>query len=94
MHKAVSSVVFVGQGLPNESWIISKINCSYEVCDTYPALLVVPSSISDVELKKVATFRAKHRIPVSSVLGGLYTHTHTHTLGTYTIFSAERDLRV
>ncbi|XP_076130407.1 myotubularin-related protein 1b [Alosa pseudoharengus] len=54
------------QGLPNESWIISKINSSYEVCDTYPALLVVPSNISDDELKKVATFRAKHRIPVLS----------------------------
>ncbi|XP_042561526.1 myotubularin-related protein 1-like, partial [Clupea harengus] len=60
------AVEYKRQGLPNESWIISKINCSYEVCDTYPALLVVPSSISDVELKKVATFRAKHRIPVLS----------------------------
>ncbi|XP_018607587.2 myotubularin-related protein 1b isoform X5 [Scleropages formosus] len=54
------------QGLPNESWTISKINSSYEVCDTYPALLVVPTSIKDEELRKVASFRAKHRIPVLS----------------------------
>ncbi|XP_036403440.1 myotubularin-related protein 1a isoform X2 [Megalops cyprinoides] len=54
------------QGLPNESWNISKINSSYELCDTYPALLVVPTSIKDDELKRVASFRAKHRIPVLS----------------------------
>ncbi|XP_061089755.1 myotubularin-related protein 1a isoform X2 [Conger conger] len=53
-------------GLPNESWTISKINSSYEVCDTYPALLVVPTSIQDDELRRVASFRAKHRIPVLS----------------------------
>ncbi|XP_072562721.1 myotubularin-related protein 1b isoform X2 [Paramormyrops kingsleyae] len=54
------------QGLPNESWTISRINSSYEVCDTYPSLLVVPTSIKDDELKRVAAFRAKHRIPVLS----------------------------
>uniref|UniRef100_A0A8C9SDW2 phosphatidylinositol-3,5-bisphosphate 3-phosphatase n=1 Tax=Scleropages formosus TaxID=113540 RepID=A0A8C9SDW2_SCLFO len=58
--------VEVSRGLPNESWTISKINSSYEVCDTYPALLVVPTSIKDEELRKVASFRAKHRIPVLS----------------------------
>ncbi|XP_060791935.1 myotubularin-related protein 1a isoform X2 [Neoarius graeffei] len=53
-------------GLPNESWTISKINSNYEVCDTYPAFLVIPTSIKDDELKRVAAFRAKHRIPVLS----------------------------
>lgn len=52
------------QGLPNESWAISKINSNNEVCDTYPALLVIPTSIKEDELKRVAAFRAKHRIPV------------------------------
>lgn len=59
------------QGLPNESWTISKINSNYEVCDTYPALLVIPTSIKDDELKRVAAFRAKHRIPVSVCVCGL-----------------------
>ncbi|XP_076829829.1 myotubularin-related protein 1a isoform X15 [Brachyhypopomus gauderio] len=54
------------QGLPNESWTISKINSNYEVCDTYPALLVIPTSFKDDDLKRVASFRAKHRIPVLS----------------------------
>ncbi|KAM9501380.1 myotubularin-related protein 1a isoform 2-T2 [Clarias gariepinus] len=53
-------------GLPNESWTISKMNSNYEVCDTYPALLVIPTSIKDDELRRVASFRAKHRIPVLS----------------------------
>uniref|UniRef100_A0AAZ3S8R5 Phosphatidylinositol-3,5-bisphosphate 3-phosphatase n=1 Tax=Oncorhynchus tshawytscha TaxID=74940 RepID=A0AAZ3S8R5_ONCTS len=54
------------QGLPNESWAISKMNSSYEVCDTYPALLVIPTSIKDDDLKRVVAFRARHRIPVLS----------------------------
>ncbi|KAJ3582661.1 hypothetical protein NHX12_000374, partial [Muraenolepis orangiensis] len=54
------------QGLPNESWAFSRVNSSYELCDTYPSLLVVPSSISDEDLRRVAHFRAKHRIPVLS----------------------------
>ncbi|XP_073790622.1 myotubularin-related protein 1b isoform X7 [Danio rerio] len=54
------------QGLPNESWIISKVNSGYEVCETYPALLVLPSNVTEDELKRVAAFRAKRRFPVLS----------------------------
>ncbi|XP_046773356.1 myotubularin-related protein 1 isoform X11 [Gallus gallus] len=54
------------QGLPNESWKISKINSTYELCDTYPAILVVPTSVKDDDLSKVAAFRAKGRVPVLS----------------------------
>lgn len=44
------------------------------MCDTYPSLLVVPTSIKDDELKRVAAFRAKHRIPVGP---GCMFHTRT-----------------
>uniref|UniRef100_A0A8C8K0V5 phosphatidylinositol-3,5-bisphosphate 3-phosphatase n=1 Tax=Oncorhynchus tshawytscha TaxID=74940 RepID=A0A8C8K0V5_ONCTS len=54
------------QGIPNESWRITKVNDHYEVCDTYPSNLVVPVNIPDEELKRVAAFRAKGRIPVLS----------------------------
>ncbi|XP_056302767.1 myotubularin-related protein 1b isoform X3 [Danio aesculapii] len=54
------------QGIPNESWIISKVNSGYEVCETYPALLVLPSNVTEDELKRVAAFRAKRRFPVLS----------------------------
>uniref|UniRef100_A0A8C6U891 phosphatidylinositol-3,5-bisphosphate 3-phosphatase n=1 Tax=Neogobius melanostomus TaxID=47308 RepID=A0A8C6U891_9GOBI len=54
------------QGLPNESWTISKINSNYDLCDTYPSILVIPTNISDEDIRRVALFRAKHRIPVLS----------------------------
>ncbi|XP_072599667.1 phosphatidylinositol-3-phosphate phosphatase MTMR1 isoform X9 [Vulpes vulpes] len=54
------------QGLPNESWKISKVNSNYELCDTYPAVIVVPTSVKDDDLSKVAAFRAKGRVPVLS----------------------------
>lgn len=53
------------KGIPNESWRITKVNDHYEVCDTYPSTLAVPVNIPDEELKRVAAFRAKGRIPVS-----------------------------
>lgn len=43
------------------------MNDHYELCDTYPAALVVPVTITDEELRRVASFRAKGRIPVSAI---------------------------
>uniref|UniRef100_A0A8C3R9Z7 Phosphatidylinositol-3,5-bisphosphate 3-phosphatase MTMR2 n=1 Tax=Cyanoderma ruficeps TaxID=181631 RepID=A0A8C3R9Z7_9PASS len=54
------------QGIPNESWRLTKINERYELCDTYPAILAVPVNIPDEELKRVASFRSRGRIPVLS----------------------------
>ncbi|XP_069748693.1 phosphatidylinositol-3-phosphate phosphatase MTMR1-like isoform X9 [Narcine bancroftii] len=54
------------QGLPNESWTISKLNGNYELCDTYPAIVVVPTSVKDDDLCKVAAFRTSGRFPVLS----------------------------
>lgn len=56
------------QKLPNESWKITKLNERYELCDTYPSVLVVPSTASDDDLKSVASFRSRGRIPVLSWL--------------------------
>ncbi|KAK5618861.1 Myotubularin- protein 2 [Crenichthys baileyi] len=54
------------QGIPNESWRITKVNDHFELCDTYPSTLVVPVNIPDEEMKRVAAFRVKGRIPVLS----------------------------
>ncbi|KQK80577.1 Myotubularin-related protein 2 [Amazona aestiva] len=54
------------QGIPNESWRLTKINERYELCDTYPAILAVPVNIPDEELRRVASFRSRGRIPVLS----------------------------
>ncbi|XP_075876545.1 phosphatidylinositol-3,5-bisphosphate 3-phosphatase MTMR2 isoform X3 [Nelusetta ayraudi] len=55
-----------GLGIPNESWRMTKVNDHYELCDTYPSTLAVPVNIPDEELRRVAAFRAKGRIPVLS----------------------------
>ncbi|KFO37450.1 Myotubularin [Fukomys damarensis] len=54
------------QGLPNHHWRITFINKCYELCDTYPALLVVPYRAADEDLRRVAIFRSRNRIPVLS----------------------------
>lgn len=54
------------QGLPNESWTLSRINEHYELCDTYPTILVVPENVPEDDLKKVAAFRSRGRLPVST----------------------------
>ena len=59
---------FLLQGLPNHHWRITFINKCYKLCDTYPALLVVPYRASDEDLRRVATFRSRNRIPVSTAI--------------------------
>ena len=54
-------------GLPNDSWKLSKVNGDkYSLSDSYPAVLAVPSSASEDDLRAVASFRSKGRIPVLS----------------------------
>ncbi|KAG9338928.1 hypothetical protein JZ751_024318 [Albula glossodonta] len=57
---------FRRQGLPDDRWRISFINQGYELCDTYPTILVVPYKASDEDLRRVAAFRSRGRIPVLS----------------------------
>nr|XP_039264373.1 myotubularin-related protein 2-like [Styela clava] len=60
---------FQRQGLPVEGWRYTKanmINSKYELCDTYPQLLVVPAAANDEHLNQVVQFRSRGRIPVLS----------------------------
>lgn len=52
--------------MPNESWRLSTVNESYVMAPTYPRLLAVPAKVVDDDLRLVARFRAKGRIPVLS----------------------------
>ncbi|XP_069468852.1 myotubularin isoform X1 [Ambystoma mexicanum] len=54
------------QGLPNSKWRITFANENYELCDTYPPLLVVPFNTNEDDLWRVAVFRSRNRIPVLS----------------------------
>ncbi|XP_034950014.1 myotubularin-related protein 6 [Chelonus insularis] len=55
---------FQRQGLPNAEWVLSYINSSYELCDTYPRYLYVPASCTNNILVGSAKFRSKGRLPV------------------------------
>lgn len=46
-------------------WRISDINKDFELCDTYPRFLIIPSSFKDEDLESVAKFRYFRRIPTA-----------------------------
>ncbi|KAH8584426.1 myotubularin related 1 [Cryptosporidium sp. chipmunk genotype I] len=45
---------------------LTNLNQNFELCPSYPRILVVPENISDSQLIKVAAFRSKGRIPILS----------------------------
>ncbi|RZF46424.1 hypothetical protein LSTR_LSTR012499 [Laodelphax striatellus] len=53
-------------GVPNDMWKVTKMNESWEVCDSYPAVWAVPAAASDDDLRQVAAFRSRGRVPVLS----------------------------
>uniref|UniRef100_A0A8C4QIN8 phosphatidylinositol-3,5-bisphosphate 3-phosphatase n=1 Tax=Eptatretus burgeri TaxID=7764 RepID=A0A8C4QIN8_EPTBU len=57
------------QGIENPPWKLSLLNANYDVCDTYPALLGVPRDCTDDDMRRVASFRSRGRIPAK---GGGY----------------------
>ncbi|KAK4169413.1 protein-tyrosine phosphatase-like protein [Cladorrhinum sp. PSN259] len=58
----------ISDKLPDLGWRISTINKDYNFSSTYPAVLAVPSKISDNTLKYAASFRSRARIPTLSYL--------------------------
>ncbi|CEJ54293.1 Putative Protein phosphatase [Penicillium brasilianum] len=58
------------QGLSKESsgWRVSEINTDYGFSPTYPALIPVPSSISDNTLNYAGRYRSRQRIPALTYL--------------------------
>lgn len=66
---------FRRQGISTKSidrgWRVSHINKDYSFSPTYPALLVVPSKISDNVLKYAGSYRSRQRIPVLTYLHSL-----------------------
>ncbi|KAL3419353.1 hypothetical protein PVAG01_09575 [Phlyctema vagabunda] len=56
-----------GKGV-DRGWRISKINTDYSFSPTYPALLPVPTTISDNVLNYAGRYRSRVRIPVLTYL--------------------------
>jgi hypothetical protein len=49
---------------PGHKWRASHANSKYELCGSYPPLLVVPADVDDSVLQEVAKFRQNRRLPV------------------------------
>ncbi|KAI8982835.1 phosphatases II [Trametes punicea] len=58
----------MGVGTRSKAWRFTAINKDYSFSPTYPALLAVPTRISDTTLQYAAKFRSKCRIPVLTYL--------------------------
>jgi len=52
-----------GQAGSDIPWRISRDNEKFSVCDTYPAILGLPSQVTNDDLMEVAKFRSKGRVP-------------------------------
>lgn len=48
------------------AWERNELNRSYQMCNSYPELIITPAGISDDSLKEAAAFRSKGRLPVLS----------------------------
>ncbi|XP_076180105.1 myotubularin related protein 6 [Ptiloglossa arizonensis] len=59
---------FQRQGVPNEEWTLTYLNTNYELCDTYPKYLYVPSTCANSTLVGSAKFRSRGRLPVLTYL--------------------------
>ena len=57
---------FKRMGVPNDHWVISDLNKNYQMCDTYPKHILVPSAASNDMIKASAAFRSRGRLPVLS----------------------------
>ncbi|MES1915175.1 MAG: hypothetical protein MHM6MM_007157 [Cercozoa sp. M6MM] len=55
---------FARQQLPGPEYRISRVNEDFSICPSYPKLLAVPQEFTDNDLRRVAVFRRRGRIPV------------------------------
>ena len=64
-----ASKEYLRMGMSKSSdWRFTSINQQFKFCETYPRVLVVPQQVTDDDLRQVAEFRSKRRIPVVSWL--------------------------
>merc|ERR1719203_2413020 len=55
---------------PQCPWRVMDLNAQYELCSTYPSILALPRAMSEHDIKAVAGFRKRGRLPVMSWCGG------------------------
>ncbi|CAD5114829.1 DgyrCDS3867 [Dimorphilus gyrociliatus] len=59
---------YLRMGVPNKNWIEYDQTNDYELCDTYPRFLYMPSGVSKTLIKGTSKFRSRGRLPVLSYL--------------------------
>ena len=59
----------------NEPFRLTSVNCAYMICRTYPALFVVPNSVSDESIRRFCRLYRHNRIPIVT-----WRHTRTKAL--------------
>ncbi|KAI9770153.1 MAG: hypothetical protein M1840_003603 [Geoglossum simile] len=74
-------------------WRISRINVDYKFSPTYPALLPVPSSISDNVINYAGKYRSRARIPVLTYLHPLNNCTITRSSQPLAGFRGNRSIQ-
>uniref|UniRef100_A0A0A9Y770 phosphatidylinositol-3,5-bisphosphate 3-phosphatase n=3 Tax=Lygus hesperus TaxID=30085 RepID=A0A0A9Y770_LYGHE len=57
---------FRRMGIPNDMWKITKCNESYTICDSYPAVWAIPVLTTEEDIRAVAGFRSRGRVPILS----------------------------
>ncbi|KAN0062412.1 phosphatidylinositol-3-phosphatase ymr1 [Thecaphora frezii] len=57
-----------GIGSRTKAWRLTDVNAQYQFCPSYPALMAVPSRISDATLGYACKYRSKARIPALTYL--------------------------
>ena len=55
-----------GVEFSDDKFCLSSINNNYELCETYPNILVIPTQFSNNELFQISKYRMKNRIPLLS----------------------------
>ncbi|KAK3099384.1 hypothetical protein FSP39_003635, partial [Pinctada imbricata] len=59
---------YLRMGVPNELWTLTNLNQNYELCDTYPSHIFVPTSANTPVLVGSSKFRSRGRLPALSYL--------------------------
>lgn len=68
LYDHISEFSRLGVATATNAWRLTTVNSDYSLCDTYPCLFAVPSSVSDEMLMSAARFRSRGRIPILSYL--------------------------
>ncbi|GAM26441.1 hypothetical protein SAMD00019534_096160 [Acytostelium subglobosum LB1] len=66
---------FIRLKFPITDWRITYVNQDYGMCPTYPSQFIVPESVSDDQLNKIASFREKGRVPAICWIHSLHRST-------------------